>query len=197
MAELKDIFKNEIDLIQDERIKEIVQAVIDTALVDYPVFFKAQASSSSKYHPACCNVKGGIIRHVKRAVDIGGNLCRAWGLPKAESDVVIAALILHDIRKDSYKKHASLGGQMVLDVFAKKPLEFQRKNRDLPERIVDIVRCIRLHMGLWTEKEIKIPIGSYSLPELATYTADYLASRKNIELPEDSFDLNDFEELRK
>ena len=197
MPELNNVFKDEIDLIKDQRIRELVQDVLDRVLDERPEFFKTQASSSGRYHPSCCNVKGGIIRHVKRAVDIGFHISTAWGLSKSDRDIVIAALILHDIRKDSYKHHASLGGKLVLEVFAGRDLTVQREDRAFSRIVIDIVRCIRHHMGLWTENRIRMPVENYSLKELATSTADYLASRKNIELPEDSFDLESFEDLKK
>lgn len=197
MNQLSLVFEDEISLIENPRISFFVQEVLDCVYDEYPSFFKAQASTTKKHHPTCCNVKGGIIRHVKRAFNIGANIAAGWALSKDDRDIVLAALILHDIRKDSYKHHAKLAGDFILKTFANISIAEQRKNRGLSEIVVKIVRAVRLHMGPWTEQSFKIPMESYTLTELATYTADYLASRKNISLPEDNFSLDSYEELKK
>lgn len=190
-----DVFQDELELIKDERIQNLVTDVLDRIYKTNIYFFKAQASSSGKYHPSCCNAPGGLIRHVKRAVEIGVHLCRAYELGGCKRDIIIAAIILHDIRKDKYQTHARIAGDEIMKVVTDNSEKYLQREF-ATTAIASIVRCVRLHMGPWTEKQIRIPISQYTMEELIVYTADYLSSREDIAMASDDFPL-DYEELRK
>ena len=92
----KDIFKNELLQIKDVSIKEFTRNTL-LNVPDY--FFIAQASSTGKYHPACTCCEGGLLIHVKRAFYIANRLCEGWGIFNLERDIVLSAILLHDIAK--------------------------------------------------------------------------------------------------
>ena len=59
------VFENELNLIQDERLKENAKIILNN-LPDY--FYKIQAASTGKYHPKYALGDGGLVRHTKAAV---------------------------------------------------------------------------------------------------------------------------------
>ena len=172
-----EVFQEEIATISDPRIQDLVTDVLQKLVQANMYFYKAPASSSKQHHPACCNVKSGLLRHVKRAVGIGHHLCTAYGLPQRDRDVVTAALILHDIWKNDFQRHSSRAAAYVMETIG------QNADKYGPIgalALADIVRAIRRHMGLWTEVGFRVPISEYSLVELVVYTADYISSRSDI-----------------
>lgn len=174
---LCDVFADELRGFSDVRIKELVEDVLRALELANGYFMVAPASDSKKYHPACCNVRCGLLRHVKRAVGIGTHLCTAYGMSRRDTDVVVAALILHDIWKNDFRSHASRAGDFVMQVIGRNQAKYASIGADT---LVQIVKAIRYHMGLWTEPAFKKPISDYNLIELVVYTADYLSSRPDI-----------------
>lgn len=182
-----EVFLPELNVISDKGIRELVTDVLQKLEVANVYFYKAPASRSKVHHPPCCNVQSGLVRHVKRAVHIGRHLCRAYGVSPREEDIIIAALLLHDIWKNDFKKHASRAGQYILDIIAQ---NHEKYGPIGTEALAQIIKAIRYHMGLWTEPDIKKPIAEYTLIELIVYTADYISSRNEIAIPiQDECDL--------
>ena len=171
MKKPSDVLKKELALITTVGLRKWTKATLDKA-PDY--FYVAQASSSGKYHPKCTIKKGGLVTHVKRAVYLVNHICEGWGIFKLDRDIVISAVILHDIAKENYANH-SIDAQ---EYFA----SYKPTNSGI---IMLINKCIENHMGRWTPDSRKIPIADYSLMELAVYTADYLSSRKDLTTPKD------------
>ena len=66
-----DLFKNEINYIKNDRIKNSLITMINK-LPDY--FFLVPASSTGKYHPDYALGEGGLLRHTKAAVRIAHEL---------------------------------------------------------------------------------------------------------------------------
>ncbi len=194
------VFENELKLIKDINIRKWVIAT----LANVPnYFYIAQASSSGKYHPDCTNKVGGLVIHVKRAVYIANRLCSGWGIIDIEKDIVIAATILHDIAKvPSTKVMHSYRMKVTEEDFVNHPIyaakyfaskkilispdekKFQ-DNTFAEERYLKIKSCIDNHMGLWSPEIIKKPLDTYRLIELLVYTADYIATTKDLITPED------------
>lgn len=54
------------------------------------------------------------------------------------------------------------------------------------EKFIKISNCIKNHMGLWTPASIKKEIQYYTLLELIVYTADYIATTKDLVTPIDN-----------
>jgi HD superfamily phosphohydrolase YqeK len=185
------VLENELNLIKDEKIREWTKATLDNA-PDY--FFIAQASSTGKYHPQCTCKKGGLITHVKRATYIANRLCDGYGITSIDRDIVLSAIILHDIAKtpsnDPRYTYADYENHPINaeKYFASKELLKYSEDLDdtfAEERFLKILHCIKFHMGLWTPASIKKPLKEYSLLELVVYTADYIATTKDLVTPKD------------
>jgi len=122
-----------------------------------------------------------LVIHVKRAVYITNRLCGGWGIEGEDRDIVIAATILHDIAK------VGQGSGPYID-YINHPLNAEKyliQNLLSEETYTKINNCIRHHMGLWTPDGIKKPIKDYTLLELMVYSADYMATTKDLITPED------------
>jgi len=188
MKTIEDL-RYELNLIQDINIRNWTEATLKN-VPNY--FWIAQASSSGKYHPACVCQEGGLIIHVKRVVYLANHLCEGWGLFDIDRDIVLSACILHDIAKTPSAKYAQKYGMKTTNEdYENHPLnayKYYSKNSIVDQEqstkaIID--ECICYHMGRWTPEKVKKEITDYSLVELAVYTADYLASRKDLITPKD------------
>lgn len=171
--------------IYDDILNNIVNVDIKKftiqCLIDAPTFLETvPASISGKYHPVECCQRGGLVRHVQRACWFGHMFIKSnnWSERDIRADILLSALLLHDTGKkekyigSEYMRHASIA------------VEQCSKNKNLvPEKIYNIIaNCILHHMGPWTEKSIAKPLETYTLLQLLTYEADYLASQKTLEL---------------
>ena len=170
-------FEKEIEQISNPGVKDWVKNTLNNT-PDY--FFSAAASSTGKYHPACTIKEGGLIVHVKRAFYIAERLCRGWDIIGTERDIVLAAIILHDIAKTGR-------GQGSYEDYENHPLNAEKyfAENNVPGLVSTINGCIRHHMGLWTPESIKKPLADYTLVELAVYTSDYMSATKDLITPED------------
>lgn len=174
------ILEKEINLIQDMAIKEWTKATLNNA-PDY--FYKAWASSTGKYHPQCTCKEGGLIIHVKRAVYIANRLCTGWGIENIDRDIVLTAVILHDIAKTGVNTGTK-------EDYINHPINAEKYFTGevcIDKLQIDIINeCIRHHMGLWTPEKIRKPLESYIPHELIVYMADYMAATKDLITPVDN-----------
>lgn len=183
------VFKNELALIHSAEIKEIV---INTLLCVDPMFFKAPASSSGKYHAADECEEGGLILHTKRVVKCANFLAQDPDYYKdmrrnnfMPYDGLIAAAILHDCVKGgkpwgdhTANNHPQLAAALVTEINGITPITMA------------ISRTIKTHMGFkWGERTWGDPINApETLCQKLLHKADMLASRKWI-----SIDIDDME----
>ena len=81
--------KSQVFHLEISQIKhpELQQWVRDTLQLTPEYFFKAAASSTGKYHPACTIKEGGLLVHVQRAVYFALQLCEAWAIFDRDRDV--------------------------------------------------------------------------------------------------------------
>jgi hypothetical protein len=120
-----------------------------------------------------------LIVHTKRVVWLANRTCFGWGIFAQNRDIVLAACILHDSAKAP-----SYGGSFK--DYENHPLNvkklFAEEKKGFTE---DIDSCIRFHMGRWSPRSIAKPMHEYSLLELVVYTADFLATQKELATPKD------------
>lgn len=199
-----EVFDDEIDLIRDPNYQAMVSAVLlaveeDTKLG--PQFFMNPAAKSVvkgvSHHPDVCRVQGGLVLHVKRTIAAATEICKSLDLSVLQKDIVYSALLLHDIFKsEDFKAHGRKGAEFVSKVMA------QPENLDVLKKITYyglglVCSCIAHHMGPWTEEAIRKSLEKYTLMEMATYQADYMAARRDVVMPIDSFDLEPLREYWK
>lgn len=171
-----EVLEGELALINDIDIQDWTKRTLENA-PDY--FWTAPTSSTGKYHPDCANVKGGLIVHVRRVVWLANKNCLGWGIFAQSRDIVLSACILHDIAKAP-----SYGGSF--SNYENHPINARKLFAESKSSFVDdIDNCIRFHMGRWSPRQIAKPIEQYTLQELAVYTADFLATQKELATPRD------------
>ena len=186
MSKAEKVFKEELALIKSEHIKKFVIDCFDNLTPNY--FWYEAASSSGKHHPKLVNKKHGLIIHVK--------LCVWWGRKIAESfyrteqDVIIAALLLHDLQKfgqemsihdgkPTLANYTSAHGPMLA-----MQMEQLCKKRDYlygHGYVRVIIAAVALHMGRWTDESLGFKwdkeYGDNNNVKVVQL-ADYCASRK-------------------
>ena len=176
-----NIFKNELELINDPIILEFTKILI-SELPDY--FFEIPASSSGKYHPEYTIQKGGLVKHTKAATGIAMELFRMVEyknlLPL--KPYIISALIMHDgfksgIENSGYTelKHPLISAEII------KGIGIEQNKSNIAHIIAQLVSS---HMGQWQEtKDPKVRLPYPTSPaQKFVHLCDYLASRKFLEV---------------
>ncbi|WP_297419202.1 HD domain-containing protein [Clostridium sp.] len=175
-------FKNELDLINDNKIKEWTLKALES-LPDY--FFEIPASSTGKYHPKYCLGEGGLTRHCRAAAKIAKDMFTFSTLFKftsKEEDEIISALLLHDGCKNGLE-----GSKYTIHEHPLVVCEYLKDNKEL-NKILDketrdnILNNIQSHMSEWNinkRSNIVLPLPQTDSQKF-TALCDYLASRKDI-----------------
>lgn len=175
-----DLFKEELDLIKDNGLKEFIKKCLENA-PDY--FFTMPASTTGKYHPTYTLGEGGLVRHTKAAVKIANDLLRVEMYEKVVGckDEVIAALIMHDSIKKGVNgsTYTTTDHPLQASQFAKNVCsEVNYSNIYQINLVCDLIET---HMGQWTtdyktgEDVLQKP---RTLAQKFVHLCDYLASRK-------------------
>ena len=85
----------EIDLIRDPSVSSFVRSM----LLKSPTFWKIPGSFASVYHPPDEDNELGNVLHTKRVVRVALIMCSNLSFSNIETDIIIAACILHDLTK--------------------------------------------------------------------------------------------------
>ena len=186
---MKEIFNEVLETFENNDIKDFAIKVIDNA----PEYWHSVAASSSgKYHPQYALGNGGLVRHTLALVRILNHMFNVESVSNQftsrERDLLRVAGIAHDMMKsgtqEDYEKskwtkfdHPLLAAKMVYNMDGL--TQGERKF---------IAMAISSHMGQWnTDKRSDIilptPTDKY---QIILHLADYLASRKDIEIKFDN-----------
>ena len=188
MSIKSDLFKTEIDNIQDLDLQAFVREYLEHHVPDY--FFVIDASASGKYHPAFSQGNGGLVRHTKAVCMFAEELLRMSSymyLPDWDKDIIRVACICHDtckyginneMTKDEYADHAWNAAVCVDKAW----------NDCYNEKAPYILtHAIETHMGQWSaDKSTKM----YTPHDRCVHMADYMASRSFIDIPQIMADYN-------
>ena len=181
-------FKNEINYIKNERIRNSLITMLDK-LPSY--FYEVPASSTGKYHPNYALGNGGLLRHTKAAVRIAKELLDNPSLnnfTSDEKDLIIMALTLHDGLKSGLVKseYTLFEHPILMSNFIKEEESNLELNHD---EIIFVSSLIETHMGPWTTnykgEEVLTPPKTKG--QRFVHMCDFLASRKFLEV---NFDEN-------
>lgn len=170
-----DIFKEELELLSDIRIREFTKLCLANA-PDY-FFTDCPASSTGKYHPLNEISWDGTIIHTKKVFNIAYALTRGLDIEN-NRDVVCSACIIHDLVKRGWnggqwtqKNHPQLAAELVNSI--------QKDTQLLTDSEFKVIySSVFNHYGPWTIKRYAKPLFKYSLEELCLYISDYLASKR-------------------
>lgn len=174
----------EIDLISDDAIKSFVRSV----LVRADIFWKIPSSFSGKYHPADEHNEGGNVLHTKRVIRVAMIMADSYSLSVEETDIVLAACLLHDLCKGIPSKddssfhydpmHPYTVGKFITHCqnddkkFAN---ESQSSTLFVGEELVQsILRLVRCHLGPWSPVPETFPI---TYLDYIVHLSDNIASK--------------------
>jgi len=175
MTDKEQLF-NAVNLIQNQELRDWTRQELSKQPDN---FWIIPASSTGKYHPEHSQGEGGLIRHILAALYFARELFEVYSATDEEKDIVIAALILHDIAKAVAEPH---------DIVAAQSLRWSKSANPL---VVCTIAAVRWHMGPWAtgstkchpaEQGLKRFPEDFSRTEQVTHFADYMASRKRVNL---------------
>ena len=203
-------FDKELDTIKNDDIRKFAEALLMDA-PDY--FFRVAASSSGRYHPAISLGLGGLARHTKAVIRFYNHIMgieqNSNMFTEREIDLGVVACLAHDIQKsgtqDYYNEKSNGGENTVFTVFDHPLLAaryvMEHKGIIPDDEVKYVALAIGSHMGQFnTDKKnpnITLPKPSTEMQKMV-HLADYLASRKDIELQFDEaektmgVDINEF-----
>lgn len=165
MDQIEQNFKNELDLIKDIQIKDLIVKILSMAP---KYFWRIPSSSSGKWHPSDEDKVGGKVLHTKRSVYIAYHLARMDELKELEKDLLIGAMIVHDICCQGSEDEA------LSTTMPEHGLLVQKKTKSLQDSpyYAAIMAIVQTHMGHWG------PVKPEKKLEKLAHIADYISSRK-------------------
>lgn len=187
------IFDSILNTIENEDIRHFAEECIET-IPDY--FWEVGASSTGKYHPQYALGELGLARHTCALVRFLNHIlnvdCFGDKFTSREKDLMRVAGMMHDTRKSGDDVDYAKSKYTKFD----HPLLAANEIRSLigfisPEELEIVVTTIESHMGQWnTDKRssvvLPLPTNKY---QKMVHLADYLASRKDIEVLFDGFEV--------
>ena len=190
----KEIFDSVLNTFENDDIKTFAKKCIDEA-PEY--FFSVPASSSGKYHPNYALNDGGLARHTVALVRILNHMFEVESVANQftsrERDLLRCAGIAHDMMKSGTQEDYENSKWTKFDhpILAAKKVWSISDGLDKKEKEL-ICKAIMSHMGQWnTDKRnpnivLPKPESKY---QIIIHLADYLASRKDIEILFDKKDI--------
>lgn len=188
---VQTVFAKELALIQDRDIQEFVINVFDALC---PSYFWRISASIRGHHPPICRVEGGLVHHVKLAVDYADSFLdmEDWPDHSQVYSQVIAAVLLHDMTKrgemedpsytwathrEYHERHGRYCTKKIAKYLNERPDNWNRA-RTL-SKLPPILTAIKLHMGRWTGDltPSEIHAQEHDVVVRLTHLADYAASR--------------------
>lgn len=181
-----EVFEKELNYIENEELKRFIIDCLEKA-PEY--FYRVPASSSGKYHPKQDLGEGGLIRHTKAVVQVAMDLirCEQFYGSKESKDEIISACLLHDVIKNGFEdsghtltEHPLLSSKFIQEVYDGGNYHSVWTSKN------GIQAMITTHMGIWNkdkEGNVVLPlIGDYNDTGLLVHLADYIASRKYVDM---------------
>lgn len=181
-----EVFEKELNYIENKELRKFIKDCLEKA-PDY--FYHVPASSSGKYHPKQDLWDGGLIRHTKAVVQVAMDLirCEQFYGSEESKDEIISACILHDIIKNGFEdsghtltEHPLLASDFIQEVYSNGEYYSIWTNKNA------IQAMIKTHMGIWNKdkegNEVLPLIGDYNDRGLLVHLADYIASRKYVDM---------------
>ena len=149
-----------------------LKVLAEYALRNAPAYFWT-CRASRNHHPPDERGEGGTILHLKRAFKTAKYLCRAFSLEGFDRQLVLTAVLIHDICKEGTSDEGvgyTVGGhERLLGV------RFSEVPQVVENRLwLRVDRLVRSHEGIWGEKKPE------TLMERIVHLADYISTREDI-----------------
>jgi len=182
-------FEEAIATLENEDMKHLTEELIK---IIPPYFFEVPASSTGKYHPAYALGNGGLYRHTMAVVKFLNYFfeidCFKNRWDSRGRDKMRIAAIMHDTFKSGTQKEYEFSKYTKHEhpLIASRHIIEKMTGRGIvpDEEIKEIAEIVSSHMGQWRTS----PRSNVVLPEpkgksqIMLHLADYLASRKDIEV---------------
>jgi hypothetical protein len=175
-----DFFNDELNFIFDNRVREFTKLCLATA-PDY-IFTDCSASSTGKHHPLNELSWDGTLIHTKKVARMAYSISRALDIENRR-DLLVSSAIIHDLVKRGWDEgspwtkndHPQLAAELV---------DIVQRDTELltSDEYTTIRSCVFYHYGPWTTKQFKKPMTEFSLEELCVFLADYVASKKFLDV---------------
>jgi len=168
---MKESLYSQLKEIKDPNIKNFVKEFLNQAPKE---FWHSPCSGTGKYHPPENQGDAGLIRHLIKCVQTARDLCRYFKLSQRDTDIVMVATILHDIKKngDPWGQNTDMNHGLIGAEFIDK---FKLKE---PEK-TEIKNCVRYHLNRFTGTKEDIKRASNpTQKELIVQLTDLFCSRK-------------------
>ena len=193
MKNKSEVFKKELENIKDNNVKESTIYLLNK-LPDY--FYEMPASTTGKYHPLFSLNEGGLVRHVKVALQICEELFNdkaLYDFDEHTKDLIRMAIMLHDGLKKGLEKSEYTKFSHPIDM-ANFIIENEKNLIISKNDALTVARLISSHMGPWNidkKSNIVLPIPKED-DEKFVHLCDYLASRRFLDV---SFKYNEIERI--
>ena len=176
---------DEIDTLQDIDNRKFAYALLSN-VPDY--FFSVPASSSGKYHPSNDLGEGGLVRHSISVARMLDHLLEPYGyfdFDEEQKELLKIAALFHDCMKsgtqEEYEKckhtkflHPLYAANFIMTTAIKTAYSY--------EKALFIYNAVISHMGQWnTNATGELPTPK-TPDQKVLHLADYLASRKDINM---------------
>lgn len=187
----EEIFNEVLETFENEDIKEFAEKCIKSAP---KYFYEVPASSSLRYHPSyACTTPLGLAKHSVALVRLLNHMFGVESIANQftsrERDLLRVAGITHDMMKSGTQEEYEHNKYTKFD-HPLKATEFVRELSTLNKEETDLLcSVISTHMGAFnTDKRhpniiLPKPTDKY---QIIVHLADYLASRKDIEMKFDN-----------
>lgn len=170
------VFGDELAKIKNEQLADAVAMYFEECVPDY--FWTVPSSMSGKYHSRRDAGEGGLVVHTKICVAVAEELLRLDEYSGLDSDILIAAMLLHDSQKNGSngRHYRADHPRLAADAWAA-----YAKKIGLPNSVYEpIIYCIAWHSGQWsgpsTRNNFEKP-EEYKLAIKCAHLSDYIASR--------------------
>ena len=183
-----ETFKEIIDHIELNEMKLLAKKLIQT-IPEY--FFHIPSSSSGRYHPAYALGEGGLMRHTLALVRILNHSfeidCIGGCFTPMERDIMRIAGMMHDTWKSGSQADYMKNNHTKFEhpLLAANAVRKWKGCGIVSDDVIELIATtIESHMGQWnTSKysDVTLPLPTDKYQKMVHW-ADYLASRKDIEV---------------
>lgn len=193
---MKELFDDILKTFENEDIKEFAKKCIDAA-PDY--FYHVGASSTGKYHPQYALGEGGLVRHTLALLKLLNHMFNVESINQKftsrERDLLRTAGIVHDMWKSGTQEEYEQIPYTKFDHPLRAAKFVWNMNGLSEEERKYCSMAISSHMGQWNTDK-RNPGTILPKPEtdaqIILHLADYLASRKDIEMKFNSNEQEDY-----
>jgi len=173
-------FEEELIRIYDKKVREFTKLCI----IQSPDYFYVDCPSSStgKYHPLDELGAEGTLIHTKKVFTMAYEMVKGLSCEHSR-DIVLAACIVHDLRKQGYEKGGHTNMRKHNGWAAELVDEVQEATQLLTvEQHVMLRNCVGYHIGPWSYEPWKKPLSEYTPEELAVYISDFTVSKRFVQV---------------